>query len=172
MRKTRERTYAQAEASKAKAERFVRDVLQDEERADEIASESVESYAERRRFQIQNPGGVRRAIRRPAAPSDAGRVAGDGGAKDMGRPTLREKVNDLEVENGSLKEENEELLARLDRIMGVAAGDDEDEDYEDDEAEGDEAEDDDEDDDPGALKAENEELRAKLARIVAEADDQ
>jgi len=45
----------QIASRKEKAERFVRNVLGDEDRADEIFEESVESYASRRHFQIANP---------------------------------------------------------------------------------------------------------------------
>ena len=48
-------TYDQAAARKDKAERFVRNVLQDDDRADEIADESVESYADRKHYVISNP---------------------------------------------------------------------------------------------------------------------
>ena len=48
-------TREQVEGRKEKAVRFVRDVLDDPDRADEIEDESVEDYAERRKFQIINP---------------------------------------------------------------------------------------------------------------------
>jgi hypothetical protein len=48
-------TYDRAAAKKDKAERFVRDVLGDDDRADEIGDESVESYAERKHYKIENP---------------------------------------------------------------------------------------------------------------------
>jgi hypothetical protein len=157
MKKPKHRTRAQVESSKAKAERFVRDVLQDDDRADEIADESVESYAERRHFEIENPGGARRSVRRATAPSEAGGVVGTGGIKQMARVatkkrSIKDRYLDLQDENDALKEENEELQARLDRIVGVAAGgdgDDEDE-FEDDDLEDDqddESDDEDEDDD-------------------------
>lgn len=49
------RTFRQVEATKQKAENFTRNVLGDDERADEIAAESVEDYAERKRLTIENP---------------------------------------------------------------------------------------------------------------------
>jgi len=45
----------QLEARKKKAVEFVRRVLEDDDRADEIENETLESYAERRKFQITNP---------------------------------------------------------------------------------------------------------------------
>ena len=149
----KQRTRAQVEASKAKAERFVRDVLEDGERADEIADESVESYAERRRFQMVNPGGARRSDRRSVAPSDAGRVAGTGGVRPMTttttkRRSIKDKYLDVLDENDALKEENEALQARLDSIVNVAVGDEEADEFEDDdELDDDEFEDDEEADD-------------------------
>jgi hypothetical protein len=49
------RTWKQTETAKRRAENFVRNVQGDADRADEIASESVEDYAERKRIQIENP---------------------------------------------------------------------------------------------------------------------
>ena len=45
----------QLERRKAQEVRFTRDVVGDADRADEIEDESLESYAERRKFQITNP---------------------------------------------------------------------------------------------------------------------
>ena len=45
----------QLEARKKKAVEFVRRVLEDDDRADEIENETLEAYAERRRIQITNP---------------------------------------------------------------------------------------------------------------------
>ena len=47
-------TYDQIEARKEKAVRFVRDVLDDEDHADDIDEESVEDYAERKKLVITN----------------------------------------------------------------------------------------------------------------------
>ena len=47
-RKKKNWTYEQAESRKDKAERFTRDVLEDDARADELAEMSVEDYAEER----------------------------------------------------------------------------------------------------------------------------
>ena len=55
MAKPKELTREQLQAPKEKAERFTRDVLDDPERADEIAAERLESYAERRRIRLLNP---------------------------------------------------------------------------------------------------------------------
>lgn len=57
-------TREQLERRKEKAERFVRDVLGDSERADEIADESLEDYADRRKIQLaDNPRGGHMTVR-------------------------------------------------------------------------------------------------------------
>jgi hypothetical protein len=48
-------TRDQVESRKEKAVRFVRDVVGDPGRAEEIEDESLEDYAERRKFVITNP---------------------------------------------------------------------------------------------------------------------
>jgi hypothetical protein len=56
-------TYDQLEATKQKAVRFARDVLQDDDKADDLDSESLESYAQRKGIQItDNPERRRRAV--------------------------------------------------------------------------------------------------------------
>jgi prephenate dehydrogenase len=51
----KKRTLRQVETAKCRAERFVRDVLDDDERADEIAAESAAGYAARKRLVLSNP---------------------------------------------------------------------------------------------------------------------
>lgn len=48
-------TREQVQSRKDRAVRFVRDVLDDPDRASEIEDEDLESYALRRKLQIQNP---------------------------------------------------------------------------------------------------------------------
>jgi hypothetical protein len=55
----KKRTLQQVETAKRRAESFTRGVLHDEPRADEIASESVGDYAERKHLTIENPKEVR-----------------------------------------------------------------------------------------------------------------
>lgn len=63
-------TREQAQKTKAKAVRFVHDVLGDDERADELDAEPLESYAQRKRIQIINPvrGGRKSMARKPTRP--------------------------------------------------------------------------------------------------------
>jgi hypothetical protein len=55
----KKRTLQQVQTAKQRAERFTRGVLHDEQRGDEIASESVEDYAARKHLTIENPMEVR-----------------------------------------------------------------------------------------------------------------
>ncbi len=97
-------TRDQLAARKEKAVRFVRDVLADPDRADEIEDESLEDYAARRRIEIvDNP---RR--RRNAMPK-------------------RRTVADLEAEIEELREENEGLQDQLDAVADIVAPEDEEE---------------------------------------------
>ena len=48
-------TYDELEATKAKAARFARDALEDDDLAGDLEGESPESYAERKRITIINP---------------------------------------------------------------------------------------------------------------------
>jgi len=97
-------TRAQLESRKEKAVRFTRDVLGDPDRADEIADESLEDYAQRRKIQITNPSTRKNAI----------------------MATTKSKA-ELEAENADLRDENEELQSQLDSIADIVAPADEDE---------------------------------------------
>jgi hypothetical protein len=113
-------TRDQLQSRKEKAVRFVRDVLDDPDRAEEIADESVEDYAERRKIQITNPSIRRNAI----------------------MATNKSKA-ELEAEIDDLKDENAELQDTLDAIADIVSPADEEED--DDGQDGDDEEDDDQD---------------------------
>jgi predicted RNase H-like nuclease (RuvC/YqgF family) len=107
----------QLQGRKEKAVRFVRDVLGDPDRAEEIERESLEDYAERREFQITNPR------RRPI----------------MGRTKTiqdyKDQVADLKGEISELEEENEALAGQLDEIANVVAPEEEEKEQEADEDE-------------------------------------
>jgi hypothetical protein len=118
-------TRDQLQSRKDKAARFVRDVLGDPDRAEEIEEESLEDYAERRKITLTNP---------------SGRVA-----VIMTKEELLDRVQDLE-------EENQQLQDRLDAVADLVNGDEGDDDDDDDDDEEDEEEekketDDDNDDD-------------------------
>ena len=93
-------TRDQLEKRKEQAVRFVRDVVGDSDRADEIAGESLEDYAERRRIKIQNP-------RRKCSMAS--------------KRELQDRIKELE-------EENEDLNDRLDQITDLAGAEEEEED--------------------------------------------
>lgn len=112
-------TRDQIRSRKEQAVRFVRDVLDDSERADEITEESLDDYAHRRKIMIANPQRTERRM-----------------ANIKTRTQLQREVS-------ALKEENEELQNRLDEILEIAAPEDEDGDEEGDDSE--EAEETDED---------------------------
>jgi hypothetical protein len=90
----------QLQARKEKAVRFVRDVLGDPDRADEIEEESLEDYAERRKITLTNPAKGNR-----------------------GMATKR----DLEQQVKELEDENQELQDRLDALADLVSGDDDEE---------------------------------------------
>jgi len=104
-------TRDQVESRKEKAVRFVRDVLGDSDRADEIEGESVDAYAERRRIAIVNPRGGMVMAKRTET-----------------REELKERIRELEGENESLQDQ---LDAIADIVVPAeeedAEGDEEDE---------------------------------------------
>jgi hypothetical protein len=105
-------TYDQVAARKDKAERFVRNVLGDDDRADEIADESVESYADRKHYPISNP-------RRLTTMANASQSKQD----------LLDQIDQLEQENQDLQDA---LSAIADIVAPSDTDDDDDADYDDD----------------------------------------
>ena len=88
-------TYNQVAERKRKAETFVRDVLGDDSRADEIGDEAVTDYAERRHFDIvDNP--KRRE-------------------NDMANETKQDLLDQI----ADLQDENDYLQSQLDAISGA-----------------------------------------------------
>ncbi len=104
------KTLDQVEAMKKKAVRFVRDVLGDDLRAEEIEAEDPEDYAARKRVEIiENPHRRYRHM-----------------------PTTGPTKADLEDRVAELESENEDLRERLESISEIANDeDDEDADNED-----------------------------------------
>jgi hypothetical protein len=88
-------TRKQLECRKAQAVRFTRDVLGDEDRANEIEGESLEDYAQRKAIRLTNPKGVRK----------------------MAAPTRRELLERID----QLEEENETLQGQIDEIGDIVA---------------------------------------------------
>lgn len=101
-------TREQVESRKEKAVRFTDNVLGDSDRADEIADESVESYAERKRIEITNPNNRRDTVSRAKTKTE------------------------LEAEIEELQQENEELQDQLDAVADIVAPADDDSEVDDD----------------------------------------
>jgi hypothetical protein len=98
-------TREQLQKRKEKAVRFVRDVLDDPDRAAEIDDEDLEDYAARKKLQIINPNRSKNSM-----------------------ATTRE----LQKRIRKLEEENQELSDQLDAISDIVSPDEEDEDETDD----------------------------------------
>lgn len=131
----KKRTRRQVETAKGRAERFLRDVLDDDDRADEVADESVEDYAERKHIEITNPS----------------------------RRGVMATKQELADENDELRAENEQLQARLDRVMDIVAPDGDEDDDDQDDDQDDEEDDDQEDDEDGDEEDDEEEDGEALA---------
>ena len=108
-------TRKQLESRKAQAVRFTRDVLEDDDRADEIEDEPLEDYAERRHIKLVNRKGARKMAR----------------TNNQQQPSRRELLDEID----DLRVENEDLHSRLDEIGDIVGGDEEDEQGSDDQGE-------------------------------------
>jgi hypothetical protein len=127
-------TADQLQSRKDKAVRFVRNVLQDDERADEIESESLDDYAARRKVPIINPTPT---IRRNLIMAGASTTSTVPTKADLQNALdeIAQKADDALDPAASRKE----LAEALQEIYSLASGEDESDD--------DEEEDGDEDDD-------------------------
>ena len=111
-------TREQVQSRKDKAVRFLEDVKDDPDRAAEVEDEDVESYAERRGFEIvDNPG-------------RSSKVANSNMSKDE----LLDYIDDLETENSDLQDQ---LDAIQDIVSPPPADDDSDDDGQDDDSQDD-----------------------------------
>lgn len=111
----RKLTFEQAQGRKAKAARFLRDVLGDRDRADEVEAESVADYASRRHFVITNP-----TVKE---------------VKHMAEP--REKLEDVLSDRDALIDKLEGIRVDIDDALAEYDGDDDDDSDEDDSHNGD-----------------------------------
>src|SRR5262245_19242119 len=103
---------AMAEAAKAKAERFTRDVIGDPDRAEEIEAQSLSDWLEETGRQIHNP---KLSRRKTMAKTSRDYVA---------------EIRALKEERDSLADELEDANSRLeeiDEILGGSSDEDEDE---------------------------------------------
>ena len=88
-------TRQQLQHRKAQASRFTRDILENEDRADEIEDESLEDCAKSRHIKLTNPKGARK----------------------MAVQTRRELLERIE----ELEGQNEELQSQLDEISDIVS---------------------------------------------------
>ena len=102
-RVARKLTREQVAGRKAKAARFLRDVLDDSDRADEVEAESIEDYAARRHFVLTNPQ-----------------------RKEVKPMPQREKLQDVLDDRDTLLDKLEGVRDEIDDILGEYDGDDED----------------------------------------------
>jgi hypothetical protein len=144
-------TRDQLETRKEKAARFVETALGDPSRADEIADESLDSYAERRKIRIvaKPHGGNMAKIRLINPPRASNPRRQDVRPNPQsGRAELLARIRELQAENDELQdkldrvadlaeapeddcdESHDELVDKLNDIIDVVAPEDEDEDDE------------------------------------------
>ena len=112
------KTLDQVQAMQEKAVRFLHDVVDDPDRADEFEAMSPEEYAEHKGVEIENPSPAR------GKENKTRRL-------QMDRPTYRELKDRIE----ELEEENQALNDKLDSISDIVSEAEEDEEDEDDEDE-------------------------------------
>ena len=127
-------TREQLQSRKDKAVRFVRDVLGDPDRAEEIEDESLDSYADRRKIRLTNPQRMKSRVIREVE---------DYMPKGETKAELLEKIQELEEENKELNDQLDEVTDKLEDVLDVVAPDETDSD-EDTEEDGDDEEDGDE----------------------------
>lgn len=120
-------TQRQAAARKDQAERFVRDVLEDDDRADEIADLSVEEYAAERGEELApNPTRRRKTMKRKTSPEQQ-QSRDNPVAKALETTTrMAEEQGDLYKRIRELETENESLQDKLDEIADIVECDDSD----------------------------------------------
>jgi hypothetical protein len=123
-RKKRPWTYEQAAAKKDQAERFVRDVLEDDERADEIGDMPVEEYAAERRKELA-PNPRRRKSMKKKVSTEQQQTRGNSVSVALETTTrmAKEQAN-LSQRNRELEKENESLQDKLDKIRDIVECDD------------------------------------------------
>jgi len=107
-------TREQLQSRKDRAVRFLRDVKDLPERADEIEDEDLESYAERRRIQLINSGRTRSMAN---------------GGDPRSKQDLLDEIDDLQQENQDLQDQ---LDAIADIVSPPEEEDEEDDDDDDD----------------------------------------
>jgi hypothetical protein len=137
---TKKRTYQQVETAKERAVRFLQNVLDEPDRADEVADESVEDYAARRKFQLVN---------NPANPTHATQTwdvlevvdnppqrKGHPMASTISKAELQSTVNDAADKVSEMLDpelSREDLVRKAKELDSILNGDDDDDDEDEDE---------------------------------------
>lgn len=116
-RKKKPWTYQHAAARKDQAERFVRDVLEDDDRADEIADMSTEEYAGQRGKELAPNPRRRKSMRKKVSTEQQ---------QAINPVEFLEREDKLREQIDKLKEEKESLQDRLDQIGDIVQCDDDD----------------------------------------------
>jgi cell shape-determining protein MreC len=100
---------------KEKAAQFMRDVVDDPDRADDFEAMSPEEYAEHKRINIKNPS-----------------LTGNN-KRNRRSQMKRQSYSDLKDRVAELEEENQALNDKLDSIVDIVSEEEEDEDEDEDE---------------------------------------
>jgi hypothetical protein len=125
----KELTREQVAGRKDKAVRFLRGVLDDPGRADEVDDESIEDYAARRHFVLTNPQGKGRR-RRQNSPEIHGSPVG----KEVTAMPQREKLADVVADRDELLDKVEELRDLADDVLSEYEPEEEEEEEEEEES--------------------------------------
>lgn len=103
----------EAEVAKGRAERFLDNVLNDDDRADEISEMDIDEWAEKRGVTITNPS----KRRKPMATAKT--------LQKLSKDELVDRVLELEEGNEELQEEVDTLSEKLDSISEIASTEEE-----------------------------------------------
>ena len=116
-------TRDQLKGRKQKAERFVRDVLEDDERADEIANESLDDYADRRKIRIANSNGGNMAVRSIRNPRQRTTAVSNPRTAAVPQTAALQNPHEelLRQQIAELERENETLQDQLDKVADLAS---------------------------------------------------
>ena len=132
-RKKKTWTYEQAQSKKDQAERFARDVLEDDDLGDELEDSSVEEYAERRGVELVNSEKGESTMRKKNGSRSKGTTAGAAVAEARENPTIAaletatkalDKQNQLQARVRELEAEVDEQDKLLDSIIDIIDDDD------------------------------------------------
>jgi len=117
-------TKRQATARKEQAERFVRDVLEDDDRADEIGDMTVEEYAAERGKELAPNPARRKPMKRKSSPGQQ-QPRENPVEKALETTTkLAQEQSELYLRVRELEKENESLQDKLDEIADIVECDD------------------------------------------------